>query len=327
MSQRYQYVSIDTIIAKYLRDFKGLDFNEDEIIEWAGEACGYMKLASSSEEAIAFVEVSNYQIPIPTGLHYIIQIAKHNAWTPSNKISCTPDLLVKSPSDADSSPTESCCGPLVDCHGEIIGDKEIAYYRPYFDLQYEYLGWCQSKIYQQGFTPVRLSNNVFFNTLVCRENEEAKPYKEQEPEYTIVGDEIRFSFKEGFVALAYLRQRVDPTTGYPLIPDDEYAKSAITYYITWKVKQREAFNHREGAAALAKEAENQWNSYIKKFKNKTKMPFGVDDYEDLMQQQNYILPRNKRYYGFFGHLGKMEDRIFNDPVHTNKYRFGYRRRM
>jgi hypothetical protein len=329
MQDKFQYVTVDTILSKYLRDFKGLDFNEDELVEWIGEALGFMKLANASEEAVAFLEVKNYQATLPNGLHYVIQIAKNNDWSSDNTDSCTVESIATELVTPTPDPTCNTCGDWtsdlvpVDCNGEIIGDQEIAYYRPYFDLQYEYLDWFHSKAYARGYTPVRLANHTFFNSLVCEEVNSANLYDNTTDEYTIVGDQLRFSFKEGFVALAYLRQRVDKETGYPMVPDDESAKAAITYYLGWKIKEREGWNHREGAMQLALVAEQRWLKYIKQFKNKAKMPWGTDEYENAMEQGNYILPRNKRYYGFFGKLGTMENRIFNDPTQTNRYRYRY----
>lgn len=329
MQDRFQYVTVDTILSKYLRDFRGVELNEDEAIEWIGEALGFMQMSSASEEGIAFLEVKNYQAALPNGLHYVIQVAKNNAWSPTETSSCTPKVIAEELIPATS--PDTCCGGwtedlvAVDCQGELIGDQEIAYYRPYFDLQYEYLGWVHSKAFRTKFTPVRLSNHTFFNTLVCQTEENAGLYNQNtsslSDEYTIVGDQLRFSFKEGQVALAYLRQRVDKETGYPMVPDDESAKAAITYYLGWKTKEREGWNHREGAMQIAQVAEQRWLKYVKQFKNKAKMPWGTDEYEDLMEGSNYLLPRRKRYYGFFGKLGQAEDRIFNDPNFTNKYRY------
>lgn len=333
MQQRFQYVTVDTILSKYLRDFRGNELNEDDAIEWIGEALGHMKMATLSEEAIAFLEVKNYQAALPNGLQYIIQVAKNNAWSPTEKETCTPKAIISglSPETSDSNcGCSTCCGApakdmvLLDCQGDLIGDPDVSYYRPYFDLQYEYLGWVHSKSFRTKFTPVRLANHTFFNTLVCQNELSNGLYNNTNylsDEYTIVEDQLRFSFKEGLVAVAYLRTKVDLETGYPLVPDDESAKAAITYYLGWKVKEREAWNHREGAMQLAQVAEARWLKYIKQFKNKAKMPWGTDEYEDLMEQSNYLLPRNKRYYGFFGKLGRAEDRIFNDPNFTNKYRY------
>lgn len=333
MQQRFQYVTVDTILSKYLRDFRGNELNEDDAIEWIGEALGHMKMATLSEEAIAFLEVKNYQAELPNGLHYIIQVAKNNAWTPTEKTTCTPQAIITElvpETPHTNCGCSTCCNTpakdmvLLDCQGELIGAPEVAYYRPYFDLQYEYLGWVHSKAFRTKFTPVRLANHTFFNTLVCQNEASSGLYNNGNylaDEYTIVEDQLRFSFKEGLVAVAYLRSKVDLETGYPLVPDDESAKAAITYYLGWKVKEREAWNHREGAMQLAQVAEARWLKYIKQFRNKAKMPWGTDEYEDLMEQGNYLLPRNKRYYGFFGKLGRAEDRIFNDPNFTNKYRY------
>jgi hypothetical protein len=331
MNQRFQYVTVDTILSKYLRDFRGNELNEDDAIEWIGEALGHMKMATLSEEAIAFLEVKNYQAALPNGLHYIIQIAKNNAWTPTDKITCSPQAIVTeltTETPQSGCGCSTCCSTpandvvLLDCQGELIGSPEVAYYRPYFDLQYEYLGWVHSKSFRTKFTPVRLASHTFFNTLVCQTSQSEGLYNNHSTdEYTIVEDQLRFSFKEGLVAVAYLRTKVDIDTGYPMVPDDESAKAAITYYLGWKVKEREAWNHREGAMQIAQVAEARWLKYIKQFKNKAKMPWGTDEYEDLMEQSNYLIPRNKRYYGFFGKLGRAEDRIFNDPNFTNKYRY------
>lgn len=313
MSQKFQFVSIDTIVAKYLRDFRGLDFDEDEVIEWIGEAVGFTKMAKVSEEAIAFLEVKNYQAELPQWLHYIIQIARKNNWEKETFECSTVEVLE----------TLDIPLPVIteDCQGKLSGEVEPVYYRPYFDLQYEYLGWANSRAKRDSFSAVRLSNHTFFNTLVCQTEDTKGAYCNDcgEDEYTIVDNQLRFSFKEGFVAVAYLRQKIDTHTGYPMIPDDEYMKAAITYYITWKVKQREAYNHREGAMALSKDAQKEWENYIKKFKNKAKMPFGTDEYEDLMQQGNYLIPRHKRYDNYFGKLGKREQRPFNDPTNSTKY--------
>jgi hypothetical protein len=35
--QKFQFVSADTILAKYSRDFRGLDINVDDAIEWIEE--------------------------------------------------------------------------------------------------------------------------------------------------------------------------------------------------------------------------------------------------------------------------------------------------
>ena len=316
MQDKFQYVTVDTILAKYQRDFKGLSIEEGDAIEWIGEALGFMKYVSSSEEAIAFIEVKNYQAVIPNGLHYVVQIAKSKHWTPKRD-TCNAVSLISELATPVALPASSSLA-LVNSQGDIIGGQEVASFNPYLDLQYKYSGWLQSRTCAENFTPVRLANHSFFNTLVCRPKDTEGLYKSSQDEYTIVGDQLRFNFSEGFIALSYIRQRRDIATGYPMIPDDESAKAAITYYVGWKMKERECWNHREGACQLAEKAEGKWLKYVKQFKNKAKMPWGTDEYQNLADQSNYLLPKRNRYYGFFGKLGTAEDRRFNDPGNRNK---------
>lgn len=324
--QKFQFIKIDSVLAKFQRDFRGLDINEGDAIEWIGEALGFMKTASASEEAIAFIEVKDYQAPIPNGLHYITQIARNRNWSePADNKCCTEQViqsLVEECPDCNSCVGLSKDLVPVDCNGEIIGNYEVAYYRPFFDLQFEYLQWANSKTRLLQYTPVRLANHSFFDTLVCKEPDMENLYSqgcETWDEYTVVQDQLRFNFKSGFIAIAYIRQMIDTDTGYPMIPDDESARAAITYYIGWKVKEQEGWNHREGAMQLAQLAEAKWLKYIKQFRNKAKMPSGVDQHQNLMEQSKYLLPRQNRYYGFFGKLGRPEDRPFNDPNQTTRY--------
>ena len=77
----------------------------------------------------------------------------------------------------------------LDADGLPITDYDVAYYRPYYDLQWEYSPWVSSQYYKQNYTPVRLADNTFFNSVVCREKD--IPYNSCPDEYTIVGTEYR----------------------------------------------------------------------------------------------------------------------------------------
>lgn len=300
--QKFQFINIDSVLAKFKRDFRGLDINENDAIEWVGEALGFMKIPSASQENVAFLEVKNYQAPLPNGLHYITQIARNNEWESSDDCQPCVQKTVKSLSEV-TTPTifEDCQGNLVDCNLEPV------YYRPLLNMQCDYNTWSNSSVRRNKYTPVRLSNHSFFNTLVCKEKGMEDIYRRGcSDEYTIVQDELRFNFKEGLVAVAYVGQMIDHNTGYPMIPDDEYARAAISYYIGWKVKENECWNHREGACQLAERAKGSWESYIKKFKNKAKMPTGVDQYQNLLEGAYSLIPNHRKYYGFFGKLGNTD---------------------
>ena len=305
MALKFQYTSIDSVLAKYHRDFRGLDIREGDAIEWIGEALGHMKSYDASEEVVTFLEVSNYMAEIPKGMHYIIQIARDNDWVKANPVSCTVDTIVE---DIETECTDCNVNVCDECY-EDCGESRIAHYAPKLTLQLTYnnfYNYYESR--RMRFTPVRLANASFFNTLVCQLSMAECLNEECRDEYTIIQDYLRFNFKEGFVAIAYKRQMLDDKTGYPMVPDDESARAAIAYYLAWKFKEQECYNHREGACQLADRAEAKWLKYVKQFRSKAKMPRGLDDHQDLMEQSLYLIPRQKSYYGFFGKLNYPERR-------------------
>ena len=65
--------------------------------------------------------------------------------------------------------------------------------------------------------------------------------------------------------------------------------------------------------------------YCKQAGNKALIPQGVDQYQNILDQTNYILPRIDRYYGFFGKMSRPENRKYLDPDRRNRrasYRYG-----
>lgn len=331
MSNRYNYVSIDRIFSKLLRDY-GDQFNEGDVIEWCGEALEFIGAPQYYEEAVAFIEVKNHQCKLSSGTHAIIQIARNHNWTGSKDDKFCPSTVI---SELITSPfiqtSDSCanCGDtpvnpvtvlpdyiVLDCNGQPINEYDIAYYRPYFDLKHEYLNWRNSNFYKNSYTPVRLATHSFSDNLVCTTDD---VYNESNDEYTVVRKEmLRFSFKEGSVAVALTRQVVDPETGYPLIPDNISYTTAITKYIIYMMACRDSYSNREGSKGNVDKLEKDWHWYCKQAGNIDMMPNGIDEYQNLLDQRSYILPRNGRYYGFFGKMARPENRKWNDPDNRNR---------
>ena len=158
MSQKYQFIKIDSILAKLKRDFKGVDFEEIDAIEWIGEALGFMKNVNSSQHTISFEEVKNYQVFLPINLHYITQIARNNRW---NSIDDNLSCVIDTGKELEiSSEILDTCG----CEHEELNNSFP--YRPFLNLQYEYLGWAQSRVRRNNYSPVKLSDHTFFDSLV-----------------------------------------------------------------------------------------------------------------------------------------------------------------
>lgn len=297
----YQYISLNSIFAKLIRDLNN-EFDEDAVIEWSGEALEFIGAIGAYEEAVAFREVKNHQFELPSGLHKIIQIARNNSYT------CTPEKIC----EVIPAVTETACitpnsdGVWLDCNGSPIVAYDIAYYRPFFDLRMDFNGWSNTAIYRDNFTPVRLTTNSFFNSIVLPEDN-THLYKPSTDEYTIIqGSVVRTSFKDGQVALAYHRQVRDKETGYPMIPDNISYKTAIVKYITMKTFEKEFYAGREGAQGKMVKAEQDWHWYCLQAGNAEKMPNGIDEHQNMLDQRKRLVLNNNKYYGFFGNLSKPE---------------------
>lgn len=280
-------VAVDRIIAKINREIKGLEATEIDLIEWIGEALEFLKAPNLSEQCVDFIKVENFECGLPIGLQSILQVAKNNVYAEAGFICPCNNTL-----------QESEC----DC-------------QDYWNMKLEYANWVSSSFFTDYFTPVRLAQNSFFNSIVCKEKRDI-PYQSCRDEYTIVGTterRLRFSFQEGEIALSYTRNSIDEETGYPLIPENISYITAITYYIKWKLAENLQWNGREGFNSLAQDNERKWLKYCKQAKNYQKMPTSIDDYQDLLEQSHYLIPRENRYYGFFGKLNTQETRVFNKP--------------
>ena len=276
------YTNIDRVLSKIHRTLKDTEINEIDVIEWVGEALEEMRVPNSLEQKVKFLEVKNYQARFPVGLHMILQIAKHNSVNIPIKV------------DLDSGKVDKDGNKLL-----------IPGFSSHTGYNWAYKNWIRSSQYVNNFTPIRLASNTFFNSLVCRERDSPYIKNNYYEEYTIVGTtckSLRFSFKEGVVALSYLCTPIDCTSGYPLIPDNEFCLRALTYYVKFKLAEYYNWNGREGYANEETKAYQHYKLNVAKFNNYMKMPKTLDDYQDLLEQTHNLIPNHKRYFNFFGNL-------------------------
>ena len=320
MSQ-IQFTTVDRILANLNRDLKGLDTNESDIIEWIGEALDFLQMPEVQEECVAFIKVENYEADLPEGFQMLLQMSKYNK-EPDNELKSLEDRdqCIMEDVDEEFDFSEDCdtpggCNQRYDVLDFLMGNIDTSY-KAYFDMQWQYIHWTANDYYKENFVPVRLSNNTLFSTLVCKEKDHHTSCYSSPYEYTIAGTsckKLRFSFENGYVAMSYVKTAVDKETGYPLVPDNIRHITAIGYYVKWKVAEVQAWNRREGFAGLAAGAEQHWLKYVKQAKNYTKMPKSIDQFQNLLEQSHYLIPRHDRYYKYFGNLGRAENRRFNNP--------------
>lgn len=322
----FSYTSIDRIFTQVNR-MKPEGFNEIDIITWTGEALEFMGVTKLYEEAVTYLAVENFQTTLPAWTHNIIQIVRDlDYMKPVDPLSIC-DIVKREDEESSSTPTpeETCCNPnLGNCYypaegdghpvlinqlGEPLTEFDLAFYRPYFSWDYVSM--------RNRFSPVRLTTNHFFDSLVCKFQEESEDtlYQSCDDEYKVVtGNLLRFSFQEGGIVLSYLKTRLDEN-GYPMIPDDVSIITAIMSYIRKQYAQDDFDSYRQGSESRLSKAESDWQWYCKQSTNNLKIPSSIDEWENLLQQRDYLIPR-KQYFGFFGHLGKTEQR--NYLTNTNK---------
>ncbi len=302
-----KYASIDRLFRKLKSDYGITDVAEKDVIEWAGEALEGIGAVTAYEQVVGFFEVKNHQVQVPSWLHMIIQIAKNNEWTTDDKkCFCPTDISDISGSCTVSVETEEEVVIVDPCECEDWGLEE---YVPDFNATYQFGVWTGSNLYKTSYSPVKLANHTFMNSLVC--DEDPAIYDNIYDEYTIVnGEVIRFSFQEGSVAIAYWRQKVD-NNGFPMIPDQYSYMEAIANYIIMKRAKRDFVNQRQGSSTVWKALYQEWLIYCNQAANHAMMPKGVDEHQNLLEQGQHFFPKQKRYYGFFGKLSHPEHRKYN----------------
>lgn len=210
-----KYCTLDRILLSINRELGDSPFSETDIVEWVGEAMEFLQVLPILQESVKFIKVKENKAYIPDGLVHILQIAKLE-----EEIVLT-QFLEKTMTINEESPCE--CEAKFDC-------KDNSY-------KWEYKSWVTSEVRTRGFSPIRLANKVFFKSLVCKGDDYDKLHHSCENEYSIlkgVRPELLFSFKDGIVAISYVRILTDPDTGYPLIPDQADFIAAIQYYLSGK---------------------------------------------------------------------------------------------
>lgn len=336
----HKFISIDRVFSRLSKSITDA-YSEDDIIEWIGEALEFMETQRAFEESVAFIEVIKHECDIPNGTQSIIQIGRNRMWTGpnTNTVNCiTPTVLQaecvaqKVVGDCNNCFSIMDDAVWIDCHGQPIVDYDLAYYRPYFDLQMEYYGWSNCSYYRQNFTPVVLKTQSFFNSVVCTDptcptdftgtaypntgynaniNNNGYNGACSKDEYSIINrSRLRFSFECGQVAIAFNKQVTDTATGYPMIPDSISHITAATAYISLRVAERDFDSNRQGSDSRLKYWADQWNWYCGQAVNNDKMLVGVDEHENFRRQRQYMLPRDN-YYNFFGKMNEPEDRVWN----------------
>ncbi|GHV60775.1 hypothetical protein FACS1894195_0120 [Bacteroidia bacterium] len=311
--QTPKYTSIDRVFSKFQRDYGINNVSDQAIIEWSGEALEAIGCNRLYQEQVAFIDVANFSCDVPRFLHAIVQVARDTQYEKKESTIC-PQMLQETVKESEENKENEChCRIYDECGHHVIDPRSYTHHYSFIELNWGFPLFANSNFYRQRFVPIRMTNNTMFDA-IGQNSGLAKLFSnhvhgEVRDEYQVVnGDTLKFNFEKGGIALAYLKQQIDESTGYPLIPDEEIYLNAILSYVMLRISKRDFYNGREGAQAKMQLAESDWQWYCKRAKTQQMMPQTVDEYQNLLDQQKRMIWHDKDYYSFFGHTNVPENR-------------------
>jgi len=318
MSKQLSYITIDGLMNKLARNLPStFKYDEDDVIEWAGEALSGIGAYNELVERVYFLQVKDYKCTIPANSKYITQIARNNFATSTDY---RQNLCVINDTLKTDVIDENVDYVLLDCKGTPVTDYEVAYYRPYFSLEVDYGKWVSSNNHRKHWSIVTPSQNSFFDT--CAKNDQHDYlYNPSNDEYRVEAPFIKFSFQEGVIALAVSSIKLDDI-GYPMIPDNYSYYTAINKYILMRLTEKDFYANREGSERRYSKAEQDWQWYCQQASNESMMASTIDDMEQLRTSRGYLLPNTNQTNEFFGNLGTEEYRSYLKNTIKSRYNYG-----
>lgn len=299
----YRLIKADRIISSFIRTTGSEDIDINDIYEWIGEANEFLSTPTVLKQSLMFIEVEDYQAPLPKYFKSLLQVAKDEY--PTEVLCSTTEEIVEEETIENNCNVDN--GILLACDGKPLCEVPIAFYRPkpwYNPFPISYNQWTNSVAYNDNkrFIPVRAATNTLFTSNVCREQNWEEIYSSANYEYTILHNrEFRFNFKEGVVAVSYLE---DFNSGeIPMVIDNQSHLSAIQYYLLWKHSERQMLRGVQGSVSLNDRFEARWLKYCKQAKNDSMMP-DLATMDNIYQNTYKILPSLKVFSNMFSDLSK-----------------------
>lgn len=265
-----EYTSVDRILSSVHRELGELPFEEDDILEWIGEAIGFLNVYPILEDRVTTIQVKDFRGQIPSNLVHLLSL--HKKGSIAYSVESEKPKLVE----------------VIDCFGT-------------YSIKYEFEKWNQIVRENEGLVPIVKGDHSKISRNKCDKDGQTS----EGAEYTIVGGshrEFLFSFRDGPVIIAYKAVATDEETGYPLIPDQSDFLSAVLYYLKWKISEAMTWRGREGYSQMLQYARGEWLRYAKQAKNWAKMPKTAEEWQSVMMNQYYSLTDLQQFYKGFSRL-------------------------
>lgn len=254
-------------------------WNEMVMTEHCSRAMEMIGLAIQYEDDIKFVKIVNHKACLPKGLIQINQIAYKRNFQMTGFDQAT--------------------------ISEMLGlDNEM-----YMQSSSLWNGtlWMNSDYYYNHWQPLHLSTNTFALSVHCDNSINISANCDYE--YTVSPDgTITTNFKDGIICVSYKRYPLD-CNGEFLIPDSEYYKEALRAYCMMRHWEYRMNMKEEGAQGLYMMYRDLWSLMKAKATTEIREP-DLAELENIKNVQTRLIPKTRRFAGFFGNLAKEENTRF-----------------
>lgn len=266
-----KFISINSVVSDILDTSDESLFSIADVIEFASKAMAQLDVYETYEEAVSIIRVDNYQSFLPCGLLQVNQILYKKDFNLSEEDKC-----------------------------ECKSANQV-----YKDFSSKY--FISSDYVTKNWLPLRASTNPFLVSVLCSNSPNLVTSCQHE--FTILPTgKVVTSFKEGWLIVSYLRAPMNDE-GEFLIPDDEELIQSLRTYIMYRLWEKRWNMKEEGARERFEYYRNQWGLYKNMIRGKFKLPI-TDQWQNIIEYSNTLIPKRNRYYKYFGTLGTRDTTFF-----------------
>lgn len=257
-------VSIRRLFLSLDRD--KVTYQEDDVVQTIGDLLPNIEQHDQFEIGTKYLKVLNNRAQLPKDLKYIVELCKYNV---------CPEPVTEPVTEPETNELLNNCL-----------DQELVTGTTIINRPTDYPWW--QDVNTNELEPLSLSDDNFFSTIVC----EPKIKNVCKNTYTIRGNSLLLSFKEGTILLAYRKEVLDEE-GYPTIP--ETFLNTFSYYIKFKQAEIDMLNNREGSFNKTRYFKKAYEDELVQAISSSKMPKSVEEYKKIINN-GYKTPPNYLSY-------------------------------
>ena len=261
------YISIRTVLDDLQDSLDSQYWNEMAVLENAAKAMEKLAVKTQVENKIFFTKVTNHKAVLPQGIYQLNMIAY--------KVNNTLDET-----DIEEIKRE-------------VGINNDNYYE----------GFTTSSYFRNNYWPMRYNTSEFGHQYMCEDCKNIDTPGEHS--FTIEPNGcITTSLQNGYICISYLRYPVNEEGDF-LIPNNPDVIEAIKSYCLMRIFEKRFNMKEEGVGLILQYWSTKWNHLYPKSVGSLMMP-SLDEYENIKNMTNRLVPVDRRYYSFFQNLNTPE---------------------